>query len=169
MITVKYCQTMARYNVWQNSQHAACLGDMTMAELRKKRGAFFGSIFATSNHLLWGDQIWMSRFDGGVSPENIIKDSVKLHSDLQPFLDDRKRTDERILRWTLKLKQIDLIGPMTWFSGSINAHVSKPKTECITHFFNHQTHHRGQIHAMLTSAGLTPGTTDLVFMPEVEE
>ncbi len=166
MITVEYCQTMARYNAWQNRGLMEALPNLSRAELRKDRGAFFGSIWATCNHLLWGDQIWISRFDGGHGPQVEAKDHTRLHDDLQLFLDDRLRTDQRITRWAARLKQIDLIGPMTWYSGVAKANITRAKALCVTHFFNHQTHHRGQIHAMLTHAGLSLPDTDLFLMPE---
>ena len=58
------------------------------------------------------------------------------------------------------------MGPLTWFSGLKQAEVTMPMALCVTHFFNHQTHHRGQIHAMLTAAGVETGGTDVAFMPE---
>lgn len=166
MITVEFCQTMARYNAWQNKSLSASMKALGVKALKEDRGAFFGSIWGTANHLLWGDQMWMSRFDGGIAPASGIPDSTSLHDDKQLFLDDRLRTDERILRWAGKLRQLDLVGPMVWHSGALNKTVSKQKALCITHFFNHQTHHRGQLHAMLTAAGQNPDDTDLFIMPD---
>jgi uncharacterized damage-inducible protein DinB len=57
-------------------------------------------------------------------------------------------------------------GDLTWFSGAMGKQMSKSKMLLVPHFFNHQTHHRGQIHAMLTAAGVKPGATDLAFMPD---
>ena len=68
MITPEYCLLMARYNRWQNAELLKSLESMTDADLREDRGAFFGSIFRTVNHLLWGDTLWISRFDGGEGP-----------------------------------------------------------------------------------------------------
>lgn len=167
MINVEYCQEMARYNAWQNGGQMEVFKSMSPAELRKDRKSFFGSIFATANHLLWGDQLWMSRFDGGLGPRGGGADSVHLHEDLQLYLDDRLRTDARIKRWAQGLNQIDLVGPLVYHSVVADREFSKPKTLCVTHFFNHQTHHRGQIHAMLTAAGQTIGDTDLIYL-EVE-
>ncbi len=166
MITVQYCQLMARYNAWQNRSLSACIKDMDMKALRKDRGAFFGSIWATANHLMWGDQLWMSRFDGGFGPKTGIPESVELHDDKQLWLDDRLRTDQRIERWADKLRQLDLVGPLVWHSGAMNKTMTKPVATCVVHFFNHQTHHRGQMHAMLTAAGQKPDDTDLPFMPD---
>jgi uncharacterized damage-inducible protein DinB len=166
MVTVEYCQTMARYNAWQNRSLTACIKALDDKELKKDRKAFFGSIWKTANHLLWGDQLWMSRFDGGHAPDGGLEESLALHDDLQLFLDDRLRTDNRILRWADRVKQIDLIGPMMWYSGAMETTLTRPKGLCVAHFFNHQTHHRGQLHAMLTAAGQKPEATDLPFMPE---
>lgn len=157
---------MAQYNAWQNNGLCDLVKVIDEAELRKERGAFFGSIMGTLNHLLWGDLLWMSRFDGGESPDHVIKDSVDLTLTTSDWATQRVRTDDRIQTWANGLKSDDLNGDVTWFSGSVLADVSRPKAACIAHFFNHQTHHRGQIHAMLTAAGASPQATDLVFMPE---
>lgn len=167
MISVEYCQTMAAYNAWQNRGVMDVMKSLPEKELTKNRRVFFGSILKTANHLLWGDQLWMSRFDGGHAPSvDSIPQSVELHDTLDLFLGDRQRTDARIIRWSKKLRQLDLVGPMTWYSGSIEQNVTKSKAMCIAHFFNHQTHHRGQLHAMFTAAGHRPQATDLVFLPE---
>jgi len=79
---------------------------------------------------------------------------------------ERFRTDGRITEWARQLSSVELVGDLTWFSASANRSMTKPFTFCVTHFFNHQTHHRGQIHAMLTAAGQKPQDTDLFFMPE---
>lgn len=166
MVTAEYCQTMARYNAWQNKSLSACVKELEDKELHKDRKAFFGSIWKTANHLLWGDQLWMSRFDGGYGPSTGIAESVALHDDTQLWLDDRLRTDQRIERWAGKLRQVDLVGPLVWHSGVMNKTMIKPTALCVVHFFNHQTHHRGQMHAMLTAAGQSPDDTDLPFMPD---
>jgi uncharacterized damage-inducible protein DinB len=166
VISVEYCQTMAAYNAWQNRGLIDVMRALPKAELLKDRKGFFGSIFKTANHLLWGDQLWIARFDGGVGPRvTSVPESVDLYDNLDMFLGDRLRTDDRIKRWAGKLKQLDLVGPLAWHSTSTNKNMTRPKAECIVHFFNHQTHHRGQLHAMFTAAGHTPQATDLVFMP----
>lgn len=166
MITPDYCRMMAQYNSWQNAGLRRMLPELDDAELRKERGAFFGSIFATANHLLWGDLRWMSLFDGGEGPAV----EAKKHTDLTPTVADWARlryvTDGRIREWARKLDAVDLVGDVTWHSGVLGRDVSKPTAVCIAGFFNHQTHHRGQIHAMLTAAGQRPGDTDIILMPE---
>jgi len=66
----------------------------------------------------------------------------------------RFQTDGRMRVWADTLHAIDLVGDLTYFSGSTGAEVTKPIALCVAHFFNHQTHHRGQIHCLLSQAGL---------------
>jgi len=166
LITPAYCQTMARYNAWQNNGLRAMIAEIDRDELYRDRGAFFGSIMGTLNHLLWGDAIWISRFDGAEGPDPSIKDSVEFTPTPAVWAADRFRMDARITLWAQSVSAIDLVGDMTWFSGAIGRDVSKPIGLCVMQLFNHQTHHRGQIHAMLTAMGLRPNDTDLPFMPE---
>ena len=166
MITPAYVIEMAAYNVWQNNGLYRVVQAMDEADVRADCGAFFGSIFGTLNHLLWGDLLWMSRFDGGPAQSPVIADSAAFAATVGDWVDQRIRTDARIVTWAAGVTASDLSGDLTWFSGSLNAEVAKPTATCITHFFNHQTHHRGQLHAMLTATGQTPDATDLVFMPK---
>lgn len=166
MISVEYCQMMARYNAWQNQSLVASIDALSMKDLKADRGAFFGSIWKTANHLLWGDQLWMSRFDGGFMPKGGIAESTSQFDSKQDYLAQRLKTDKRITRWAQNLRHLDLVGPMVWHSGALGKTISRPTSLCVAHFFNHQTHHRGQLHAMLTSIGQVPDDTDLFMMPE---
>ncbi len=166
MITRDYCRVMARYNLWQNKQLSDLLEGMAPAGLTRDRGAFFGSILGTLNHLLWGDLIWMSRFDGGAGPDGGIADSSALCPTLGAWDAERFRTDGRIRLWAASLDNVDLQGDLTWYSGASGRRMTRPMALCVTHLFNHQTHHRGQVHAMMTAAGLAAPVTDLVFMPD---
>ena len=166
MIAPGYCVTMARYNVWQNRQLTDGLEALPVADLTRDRGAFFGSILGTLNHLLWGDLIWMSRLDGGARPEGGIAESVQRHPTLGAWEAERFRTDGRIRGWAEGLRHVDLHGDLTWYSGASGREVTQPVALCAVHMFNHQTHHRGQVHAMLTAAGLPAPVSDLVFMPK---
>lgn len=166
MIDRAYCQMMARYNAWQNGMIAQAAEPLGEAGLRAERGAFFGSILGTLNHLLWGDALWMARFDGGTKPEGGIRESVGLCPTFGVWRAERFRMDGRIRQWADGLRGMDLTGEISWFSGAQGREITVPLAQCVVHFFNHQTHHRGQVHAMLTAAGATPGDTDLVFMPD---
>src|SRR5262249_61045576 len=81
MIDIGYVQSMARYNRWQNANLYGVADTLSEAERRRERGAFFGSIFATLNHLLWADRIWMSRLAGTPQPTGGIPESVSLYSE----------------------------------------------------------------------------------------
>lgn len=166
MITPEYCRTMARYNAWQNNGLRDIVKTMDEADLRQDRGAFFGSIMGTLNHLLWADQLWISRFDGGPSTDATIAQSVDFTPTGAVWAADRFRMDARITLWAERLGSVDLVGDLTWFSGAKQRAISLPVGICITQMFNHQTHHRGQVHAMLTAAGMQPTDTDLPFMPK---
>ena len=170
MITPQYCQTMARYNIWQNTQMRAAMERLTEAELTRDRGAFFGSIMGTANHLLWGDLIWMARFDGAAPPDpkHAEATGTALCKTLAQWSTERHRADQRIADWAARLQQARLDETLTFHSGMLKRDLEKPMALCVTHFFNHQTHHRGQIHAMLGAAGETEPVSDLAFMPSEE-
>lgn len=166
MITPAYCRTMARYNAWQNNGLRRIVETMPDADLRRDHRAFFGSILETLNHLLWGDMLWMARFDGGPAPSVSLGESVEMTPTGAAWAAERFRIDGRITLWAARLRATDLVGDLAWVSTSTGQKMSKPWTTCVTHFFNHQTHHRGQVHAMLTASGIAPDVTDLVFMPD---
>lgn len=167
MIEPRYVQTMARYNSWQNAQLMPVLEAMSVEQLTQDRGSFFGGILATANHLLWGDTIWMSRFDPSVDPPvGGITESTGLHSTVGSWSADRFRMDGKIRFWADGLRAVDLKGDLHWHSGAAGRDITAPMASAIMHFFNHQTHHRGQIHAMLTAAGQNAPVSDLFLMPK---
>ncbi len=169
MITTAYCSLMARYNIWQNRQLVTALDPVPAEELMADRGSFFGSILGTLNHILWADQIWMSRFDDSFDkPAGGIPDSPSLCPDYATWRDERMAMDDRMAAWADAVSQVDLTGDVAWYSGAAERDVVKPRAFCITHMFNHQTHHRGQVHAMMTEAGLTGNTSDLFLLPEFQ-
>ena len=166
MITPEYCQMMARYNAWQNKGVRAVVEAMDQDALTQDRGAFFGSIFGTLNHLIWGDTIWISRFDGGPGPQVAPEQHCESTPTIAVWGAERFRLDGRISEWARSVSALDLTGDLTWRSAMADWTKTAPMGMCVTHFFNHQTHHRGQIHAMLTAAGHTLPDTDLPLMPD---
>jgi uncharacterized damage-inducible protein DinB len=166
MIIPEYCRMMARYNAWQNQSIYQAAAGLTEAEREEHRGAFFGSIRATLSHLMWGDLMWMARFDGGEGPGGSIAASPGMY-DWATLWAERPKLDARIAGWAWMVTGEELAGEISWHSF---AHGSRDRETrlalCVVHMFNHQTHHRGQVHAMLTAAGARPGDTDLPFMPE---
>jgi uncharacterized damage-inducible protein DinB len=165
MIDAAYVQRMARYNRWQNENLYGAADTLSDVERRRARGAFFGSIHATLNHLLWGDRIWMSRLAGTAKPEGGIPQSVALYEDWSDLKRERAAFDGVIVDWADRLDDAWLEGELAYYSGAIKADLRRPKWLLVTHMFNHQTHHRGQVHCMLTQAGSKPGDTDLPLLP----
>jgi uncharacterized damage-inducible protein DinB len=166
MITPAYVRTMAAYNRWQNRNLYGAAETLSDEARKEPRGAFFGSIHATLNHVLWADQIWMSRFAGTPTPKaKSIKDSVAQHVSWAELRAARETFDETMVGWADGLDAPALEGDLTWFSGAAGRELTKPKGLLIAHLFNHQTHHRGQVHCLLTQCGAKPDATDLPFQP----
>lgn len=167
LIDAGFVRLMARYNTWQNAQLVPVLEAMDHDALTVNRGGFFGGLLATANHLLWGDTIWMSRFDPSIeAPAGGIPESSNLHPTAGSWAANRFRMDGKIRLWAGALDAGALQGTLTWFSGALGRQVSAPLATTVVHFFNHQTHHRGQIHAMLTAMGEAAPVSDLFIMPE---
>ncbi len=162
MITPDYVRAMASYNRWQNENLYGAADQLGDQQRKQQRGAFFGSIHATLNHLLWGDQMWMSRFAGTPPPKGKRPaDSTAERETWAELKEARAAFDATIIDWAGCIDQPWLSGDLTWFSGAAGREVTRPRALLITHFFNHQTHHRGQVHCMLTQCGVKPGDTDL--------
>ena len=166
MITAEYCQTMARYNRWQNTSLYREADGLSSDERQQDRGAFFGSIQQTLGHILWGDTMWMSRFDGWTPPDLSIAQSGEYFSDWDELCAGRIKADAKIVDWTGRITDQELARDFTWTSTMGNCEMTHPFGLLVIQVFNHQTHHRGQVHAMLTAAGAKPDATDLPFMPD---
>ncbi len=166
MIQIGYCQYMGRYNAWQNNGLIDVVQGMSQDDLARDQGAFFGSIWGTMNHLLWGDEIWISRLDKGTSNDKVIATSTDMVADIDAWVAKRRALDSRILSWASTVTQETLDGDLTWHSASFNQDYSKPMAVGVMQMFNHQTHHRGQIHTMLTAQGKSLPDTDIPLLPE---
>jgi uncharacterized damage-inducible protein DinB len=166
MIDRAYVQRMARYNRWQNENLYGVADKLSDEARRQERGAFFGSIHKTLSHLLWADRIWMSRFTSVPRPPGGIPESVALYSDWENLKAERIAFDGIILQWADGIDPKWLAADHSYYSGAAKREVTKPRWVLIAHMFNHQTHHRGQVHCLLTQAGGRPSATDLPFMPE---
>jgi uncharacterized damage-inducible protein DinB len=168
MITPAHAQLMARYNRWQNQSLYSAADRLPDVERKRSRGAFFESIHGTLCHILFGDQAWMHRFDQSVPAPNVksAAESATAIADWEELKSKRLAFDEAIIAWADRMKQIDLEGNLTWHSGVMKRDFTQPRWQLITHMFNHQTHHRGQVHCLLTQNGLKMTDTDIPFMPE---
>lgn len=166
MITPEWCQMMACYNAWQNKNLLGAADTLTDEARHADRGAFFGSIQGTLSHILWGDLVWMTRLFGWAPPEGEASNSSHFLPDWGEYKTTRFDTDKRIVGLADSLEPKDLEGDFTWYYKGTECDVTRPRALLIAHIFNHQTHHRGQVHAMLTAAGTKPGATDIPFMPD---
>ena len=119
------------------------------ADYRADRGAFFKSLHGTLNHLLLGDVIWMHRFTGeGTLPKTL--DEI-LYDDFAALRAARRAMDASITRYVAGLSDADLTGSIRYRTFSKPADIEQVLAPALDHFFNHQTHHRGQAHALLSS------------------
>ncbi|WP_424363735.1 DinB family protein [Methylocystis parvus] len=164
MIDPAYVRTMARYARWQNDNLYSGADTLSEEARHQDRGAFFKSIRATLNHLLWADTMWMSRLSDFPQPTVGLSGSASYFNDWEALKRERAAMDRRIVDWAHAIGVAELAGDLAWRS-STNTDFVKPRWLVITHMFNHQTHHRGQAHAMITAAGAKPYITDLVIMP----
>jgi uncharacterized damage-inducible protein DinB len=151
---------MARYNRWANDRLYATAAALPDADYRADRGAFFGSIHRTFNHILVADQLWLRRITGeGPSPPRL--DTI-LFDDLAPLRRARQAEDERIIGLVATLDESTLARPFAYTTVG-GQHFEQPLAPVLSHVFNHQTHHRGQIHALVTGLGHKAPELDLIY------
>jgi uncharacterized damage-inducible protein DinB len=164
VITPAYAQTMAAYNAEMNRRVYGAALRLSDAERRADGGAFWRSIHGTLNHLLWGDRVWLKRFGFGEGSAVPIAESDRIIDDFDALWAARRVLDAEIVAWAAALEPAALEGELCWFSGAAGREMLKPRALCVMQFFNHQTHHRGQVHALITRAGEATGATDLPFV-----
>jgi uncharacterized damage-inducible protein DinB len=167
LVTTSYVRTMAAYNAEMNRRLYEASARIPDKDRRQDRGAFWGSLHGTLCHLLWGDQAWMSRFDNWPKPAVIQKESARLVENFDELRRRRVDADARISAWAGRVTDDWLAEDMVWFSSSAQRELHSPRSFAVTHFFNHQTHHRGQAHALITACGEKTGDTDLFLVVPV--
>jgi len=161
LVNPGYVRTMAAYNAEMNRRLYEASARIPDARRRESRGAFWGSLHGTLCHLLWGDRMWMSRFDGWEKPSVIQKQSASLVESFDELRRQRVEADRKISEWAAGVTEPWLAEDQVWFSASVQKELKQPRSFLVTHFFNHQTHHRGQAHALITACGEQTGDTDL--------
>lgn len=174
-----HIRLMADYNQWMNSRLLEAATSLDAAALSADRGAFFGSILGTLNHLLVADILWLKRFAThptgfmALAPVQQMPDPSALDQILCPTLDEvralRNTLDATILDWSKTLTESDLDVALAYRSTK-GVPATRNFFALLTHFFNHQTHHRGQITTLLSQTGVDMGVTDLLWrIPDLDE
>jgi uncharacterized damage-inducible protein DinB len=170
MITPAYCQTMARYNGWMNSNIYHAAATLTDEQRTRNVGAFFGSLNGTLNHLIVADTAWMHRFAPSanlpIPAAQITALNQVLTEDFGQLLESRRALDDAINAMAATLEQ-QFIDSELFYTRTDGIEMRRPYAIALTHFFNHQTHHRGQATTILMQLGVDPGATDLITMPGV--
>ena len=149
---------LAVYNRRANRRLYDACARLTDEERKKRRPAFFGSIHGTLNHIMVGDRIWLARFSGEEVPSTGL-DAV-LYEDFAELGEAREREDARIEEFVAGLDEGFLGGNIRYENNEGRA-LEDPVSLLLPHFFNHQTHHRGQIHDMLSGTDVPPPVLDL--------
>jgi len=155
---IEHFQILARYNTLANRKLYAACSQLDDSERKQLRPAFFKSIHGTLNHILVGDRIWLGRFAGAEVPFTGL-DQI-LHEDFDPLQAARVQTDEQIEAFAAKLTEAFLAQSLSYRNLQGNLH-SDPVSVLVAHFFNHQTHHRGQVHDLLSQTRIAPPSLDL--------
>ena len=155
----RYLQ-FAGYNAWANRRIYNVAATLSDEEYRADKGAFFKSMHGTLNHLLATDRIWMQRFTGeGQAPDRL--DAI-LHERLDDLRAAREAEDKRIVDYIDGLTDAQLAGTIRYRRVSTPEVFEQALAPALAHFFNHQTHHRGQAHSILCSFGKRGLVLDLL-------
>lgn len=172
MSTCEHIVLMAAYNEAMNDKLYAAAAQLPPAALFEDRKAFFGSLFATLNHLAVADTIWLKRFCAHPARQaalDTLRDapapaalSQPLATDLPGLLGLRRQLDRIIRHWAAELTPVDLEHVLR-YANTKGVVSHKRYASLILHFFNHQTHHRGQCHMTLTALGKPSLTLDLIY------
>ena len=165
-MTPEQIRLLARYNRWINERLYGVCARLSDEERRRDRGAFFRSIHGTLNHLLLADKVWLGRFEA--DPFTVSRLDDELHAEFDALHADRMKTDARIEDWAARQTGDSLAGVLEYVS-IVNPEPRRyPMWLAATHFFNHQTHHRGQLTTLLSQCGVDYGVTDLIALPPAQ-
>jgi len=158
-----YYRMMADYNRWMNQSIFASCNRLSEHQRRQDMGAFFQSIHGTLDHILYGDKAWMGRFVN--EPFTVTTIGQLLYDDFAELRAEREREDQRIADWAQSLSDQWLQEPFIYTSNVDKQERCAPAWVLVTHMFNHQTHHRGQVTTLLSQLGVDPGVTDIPWLP----
>jgi len=155
---IAHFQRMALYNRRANEILYDACARLNATERKKERKAFFTSIHGTLNHILLGDRIWLGRFEGSAMPSTGL-DAI-LCEDFEELRAARRSEDDRLDHFTAKLTPSVLEGSIDYINNAGHRY-QDPMSVLIAHLFNHQTHHRGQVHDMLSQTDVPPPSLDM--------
>lgn len=155
---IRNFQTLARYNRLANQRLYDVCATLDDAERKRARPAFFKSIHGTLNHIMVGDRVWLTRFEGGEAPSTSL-DAI-LYDDFDELRAARDAEDTRIDGFAAGLTDEFLAGSIRYVNNEGRV-FDDPNALLVAHFFNHQTHHRGQVHDMLTQTDAAPPVLDM--------
>jgi uncharacterized damage-inducible protein DinB len=170
-------KTMAQYNTWMNRSIYDTCASLTDDQRKRDLHAFFGSIHRTLNHLLLTDRVQLGRFVGADRTQSLDESGCpieiraldqELYADFAALRLEREKTDAMIEAWTTEIAPEFLAREMVYDAMSATGRYRVPMWIAVTHFFNHQTHHRGQITTLLSQLGRDPGVTDLMALHRVK-
>ena len=157
----------AAYNRWANARIYDAAAALPEEAFKRDVGAFFGSLMGTLNHILVADRIWLKRFTGeGGAPSAL--DAI-LYADLAKLRAAREAEDKRIVEWVSSIGPKALAGRFTYTTVTDIRTVSQRLAPALDHLFNHQTHHRGHAHTILTSLGQPSVQLDLILFHRTVE
>jgi len=159
-----YFRLLARYNTWANDRLYAACGRLDEAAYRAVRPSFFGSIHATLNHILVGDRIWLGRLTG--RDPGIARLDQILYDDRLALREARIDEDARLTEVIAAIdpRRLDTTLDYATLAGQRQR---TPLRVVLGHVFNHQTHHRGQVHDMLSQTAVPPPPLDLIYFTRV--
>jgi len=160
-------KTMAEYNRWMNERLYAVCAEIPDEERKRDAHAFFKSIHGTLNHLLVGDKLWLGRFLDDPFPVESL--DQELYADFDAMRAERVRTDGVVIEFTNSLDEAAVERKFRFTTMVDPAERTYIFRHVLQHFFNHQTHHRGQLTTLISQAGYAPGVTDLMWLPGVEK
>ena len=163
MISPDHVKLFAAYNGWMNRKVYETAARLTDAQRKEDRGAFFGSIQRTLDHVLYGDRVWLGRFVGRDFGGTTI--DGRQHEDFAELLNARRAMDDEINAFGETVSADWLASDFTWVSGIDGKQRTQPAWSLVNQMFNHQTHHRGQVTTLLSQLGEDVGPTDIQAMP----
>jgi uncharacterized damage-inducible protein DinB len=152
---------LGHYNAWANARLYDAAARLDETQYKADRGAFFKSVHGTLNHLLVTDRIWMQRLTGeGEAPARL--DAI-LFETLDSLRAARVAEDVRIVAYVDGLDDARIAGTISYRRVSSPEQFVQQLAPALAHWFNHQTHHRGQAHVLLTGLGQPSTELDLLF------